>query len=595
MRVPILSNKASKRSKIPIGSRQNKRLTHWLPGFAIFGNYSLSMLGMDMLAGFALSAILVPAGMAYALAAGLPAIYGLYATIVPLVVYAILGPSRILVLGPDSTLAGLIAATILPMAASDDTRALSLAGMLAILAGVLCLVAGLAKFGFVTDLISKPIRYGYMNGIALTVLIGQFPKMLGFSATGDDIFQLSKSMVIAVLHSKTNLMATAISVACLVIIFGCKYWSPRIPGILLAVLSSTIVVWWFNLESISSLGVIGQLPQGLPGLSIPTVSLADLRILFPGALAIAFVSFADLSVLSRVYAHKYKDKVNANQELVAIGVANLFTGLLQGFPIGGSASRTPVAESAGAKTQVAGLFGALCVALLLLTSPTLFEHLPIAALGAVVASACFGQMEVSGVIRLYRLRRSELVSAIACFIGVLLLGVIEGIFLAVGIALVAFVWRAWQPYDAVLGRVDGLKGYHDISRHPEAKQIPGLVLFRWDAPLFFANASIFHEHVLQAIGTAPTGTKWVVITAEPVTDIDITAADMLEELDQDLREESMLLCFAELKGPAKDRLKRYGLFDMFGDERFFRTIGQAVDRYLAKHPVEWKDWEEGPR
>ncbi len=594
MRVPILSNKASKRSKIPIGSRQNKRLTDWLPGFAIFGNYSLSMLGMDMLAGFALSAILVPAGMAYALAAGLPAIYGLYATIVPLVVYAILGPSRILVLGPDSTLAGLIAATILPMAASDDTRALSLAGMLAILAGVLCLVAGLAKFGFVTDLISKPIRYGYMNGIALTVLIGQFPKMLGFSATGDDIFQLSKSMVIAVLHSKTNLMATAISVACLVIIFGCKYWSPRIPGILLAVLSSTIVVWWFNLESISSLGVIGQLPQGLPGLSIPTVSLADLRILFPGALAIAFVSFADLSVLSRVYAHKYKDKVNANQELVAIGVANLFTGLLQGFPIGGSASRTPVAESAGAKTQVAGLFGASCVALLLLTSPTVFEHLPIAALGAVVASACFGQMEVSGVIRLYRLRRSELVSAIACFIGVLLLGVIEGIFLAVGIALVAFVWRAWQPYDAVLGRVDGLKGYHDISRHPEAKQIPGLVLFRWDAPLFFANASIFHEHVLQAIGTAPTGTKWVVITAEPVTDIDITAADMLEELDQDLREESMLLCFAELKGPAKDRLKRYGLFDMFGDERFFRTIGQAVDRYLAKHPVEWKDWEEGP-
>ena len=550
---------------------------------------------MDMLAGIALSAILVPAGMAYAMAAGLPAIYGLYATIVPLIVYSILGPSRILILGPDSTLAGLIAATILPMAASDGDRALSLAGMLAVLTGILCFAAGLSKLGFVTDLISKPIRYGYMNGIALTVLIAQLPKMLGFSAAGDNIFHLSKPILSSMLELKINIMATAISVACLVIILGCKYRSPRIPGILFAVVSSTVFVWWFKLESVSSLVVVGPLPQGLPGLCIPMVSLSDLRILFPGALAIALVSFADLSVLSRVYAHKYKDKVNANQELVAIGAANLFTGLFQGFPVGGSTSRTPVAESAGAKTQLAGLFGASCVVLLLLTSPMLFEHLPIAALGAVVASACFSQMEVAGVIRLYELRRSEFVSALVCFIGVLLLGVVEGIFLAVGIALIAFVWRAWRPYDAVLGRVDGLKGYHDISRHPEAKQIPGLVLFRWDAPLFFANASIFQEHVLDAIGGAPMGAKWVVIAAEPVTDIDITAADMLEELDQNLHEQGMALCFAELKGPAKDRLKRYGLFDKLGDERFFRTIGQAVDRYLATHPVEWKDWEDSSK
>jgi high affinity sulfate transporter 1 len=567
-------------------------MAHWFPGLAIFETYSFSKLGMDLLAGLALSAILVPAGMAYAMAAGLPAVYGLYATIVPLIVYAILGPSRILILGPDSTLAGLIAATILPMAATDVDRALSLGGMLAVITGVICLVAGWSKLGFVTDLISKPIRYGYMNGIALTVLIAQLPKMLGFSATGDNILQLCKSIFISLLESKINLMATAISVASLVIILGCKYWSPKIPGILLAVLSSSVFVWWFNLESVSSLGVVGPLPQGLPDLSIPMVSLADLRILIPAALAIALVSFADLSILSRVYSHKYRDKVNANQELVAIGAANFFTGLFQGFPIGGSASRTPVAESAGAKTQLAGLFGASSVVLLLLTSPMLIEHLPIAALGAVVASACFNQIEVAGVVRLYQLRRSEFVSAFACFMGILLLGVIEGIFLAVGIALIAFVWRAWRPYDAVLGRVDGLKGYHDISRHPEARQIPGLVLFRWDAPLFFANASIFQEHVLEAIGDATVATKWVVIAAEPVTDIDITAADMLEELDQDLHKQGMELCFAELKGPAKDHLKRYGLFDKLGDERFFRTIGQAVDRYLTMHPVEWKDWKD---
>ncbi len=545
-----------------------------------------------MLAGMALTAILVPAGMGYAQAAGLPAIFGLYATFVPLIVYAILGPSRILVLGPDSALAALIAATILPMAGGDDIRAISLASMLAILTGILCMVAGFLKFGFVTELISKPIRYGYMNGIALTVLIGQFPKMLGFYADGDNIFQQASSVLAFVVHAKTNWMEIVISIGCLTSILSCKHWFPRVPGILLAVLTSTLVVCFFDLSTRSNLVVIGPLPQGLPGLVFPSVSMADVRTLFPGALALALVSFADLSVLSRVYAHKYKERVNADHELVALGVSNTITGLFQGFPVSGSASRTPVAESAGAKTQIAGLFGAGCVILLLLMSPNWITQVPVAALGAVVASACLGQIEVKGLIRLYRLRRSELVSTIVCFLGVLLLGVIEGIFLAVGIALLAFVWRAWRPYAAVLGRVDGLKGYHDISRHPEAHRVPGLVLFRWDAPLFFANASIFEEQVRQAIATAPTETKRVVVAAEPVTDIDITAADMLAELDQTLRASGTELCFAELKGPVKDRLKHYGLFDTFGTEKFFPTIGQAVDRYTAKYPVEWTDWED---
>ena len=592
---PTLIPKRSKLIKASHDTGHNKRSTIGLPGFAMLRSYNFLLFGKDLLAGLVLTAILVPAGMGYAQAAGLPAIFGLYATFIPLIVYAILGPSRILVLGPDSTLAALIAATILPLAAGSDARALSLAGMLAMLSGGLCVVAGFFQFGFVTDLISKPIRYGYMNGIALTVLIGQLPKMIGFSAVGDDIFQQCSTMVISILNLKANWMATTISVACIMIIFSCKYWFPRFPGFLMAVLMSTIVVWYFDLESLSGLAVVGPLPHGLPGLSLPSVSFADVRALFPGALAIALVSFADLSVLSRMYAHKYKEKVSADQELVALGVSNMLTGLFQGFPVSGSSSRTPVAESAGAKTQIAGLFGALCVILLLLTSPRFITHLPVAALGAVVASACLSQIEIAGVFRLYRSRPSELVSTIVCFLGVLLLGVVEGIFLAVGIALLAFVWRAWRPYDAVLGRVDGLKGYHDISRHPEANRIPGLVLFRWDAPLFFANASFFQEQVLRAISTAPTETKWVVVAAEPVTDIDITAADMLSELDQSLREAGVDLCFAELKGPAKDRLKRYGLFDAFGADRFFPTIGQAVDRYLAKHPVGWTDWEDTVR
>ena len=242
-----------------------------------------------------------------------------------------------------------------------------------------------------------------------------------------------------------------------------------------------------------------------------------------------------------------------------------------------SASRTPVAESAGAKTQFAGVVGALCIALLLIFAPTLLKNLPHAALGAVVVSACLGLMEISGVLRLYRLRRSELAFSIVCFLGMMLLGVIQGIFIAVGLALLDFIWRAWRPYDAVLGRVDGLKGYHDISRHPEARHIPGLVLFRWDAPLFFANAAVFQEHVLRAVADAPTPTKWVVVAAEPVTDIDITAADMLAELDQRLHQAGMDLCFAEMKGPVKDRLKRYGLFTAFGTENFSpRSVKRSI-------------------
>ena len=541
-----------------------------------------------------LTAILVPAGMGYAEAAGLPAICGLYATAIPLIAYAIFGPSRVLVLGPDSALTALIAATVLPMAAGNVDRAVALAGMLAILSGGLCILAGFARFGFVTDLLSKPIRYGYMNGIALTVLLGQLPIMLGFSVSGEDILQRAAGLGSGILQGRTNWVAAAISLFCLLVILACKRWAPRIPGVLIAVVGATIAVSVFDLGAQADVSVVGPLPQGLPAIRLPIVSLIELRPLLFGATAVALISFADMSVLSRTFARRGGYEVDANQELVALGVANVAAGFFQGFPVSSSASRTPVAESAGAKTQLAGVVGALCIALLLAFGPTLLMNLPHAALGAIVVSACLGLLEISGVLRLYRLRPSELVFSIVCFLGIVLLGVIQGIFIAVGLALLAFIWRAWRPYDAVLGRVDGLKGYHDISRHPDARRIPGLVLFRWDAPLFFANAAVFQEHVLRAVDDAPTPTKWVVVTAEPVTDIDITAADMLIELDQRLHQTGMDLCFAEMKGPVKDRLKRYGLFKTFGTDNFFPTIGQAVDRYLAVFQVEWQDWEEQP-
>lgn len=585
---PILLNNHLGRESRPRG------LQRWIPGLGILRAYKADWLFKDFFAGLVLTAILVPVGMGYAVAAGLPAIYGLYATIVPLLAYAVFGPSRILVLGPDSALAGLIAATILPLAGSDPQRIVALAGMLSILVGGLCILAGLAKFGFITELLSKPIRYGYLNGIALTVMVGQLPKVFGFKAAGSGLLQETGSLLQGIREGQINWTAFAIGFLCLLVILAFKHWFPKIPGVLIAVVAATLVVGQFGFAEATNAGieVVGALPKGLPTFHIPNISFTELRTISAGAFAIALVAFADMSVLSRTFALRNGYEVDSNQELIALGAANMATGLFQGFSISSSASRTSVAESAGAKTQLTGVFGAIFIALLLIYAPDLLQNLPTSALAAVVISACLALVDVRGVMRLYQLRRREFALSVVCFLGVALLGVIQGIFIAIGLALLSFIWSAWRPYDAVLGHVDGLKSYHDISRHPEARRIPGLVLFRWDAPLFFANAETFYEHVLLAVANAPTPTKWVVVAAEPVTDVDITAADALAALDEALHQAGMDLFFAEMKGPVKDRLKRYGLFTKLGKENFFPTIEQAVDQYLAVHRVEWQDSTE---
>lgn len=574
----------------PLAARPHG-LARWLPIIAVLRNYKRSWLLQDLSAGLVLTAILIPAGMGYAEAAGLPAIYGLYATIVPLIAYAIFGPSRILVLGPDSALIPLISATVLPLAGGDPVKAIAIAGMLAILSGSMCIIAGIAKFGFITDLISKPIRYGYLNGIALSVIIGQMPKIFGLSITGNTIWDELIALVQNVHDGKTNIVALAIGSSCLFVILGLKHFAPKISGVLIAVVGATIVSSLFDLSH-QGVSVVGILPQGLPTWQIPNITPVKFDTLLSSALAIALVSFADMSLLSRTFAIRGGYKVDRNQELIALGIANIGAGLFQGFSVSSSASRTPVAEAAGSKTQVTGIVGAICIAIVLLFAPMLLQNLPQAALSAVVISAGIAIFEIMGTLRLYQLRRFEFGLSIVCFAGVAFLGVIQGIFIAVGLALFAFVWSAWRPHYAVLGRVDGIKGYHDVLRHPEARRIPGLVIFRWDAPLFFANAETFSEQVMQAVVTAPTMTNWVLVAAEPVTDIDLTAADAIAELDKTLCQAGIELCFAEMKGPTKDRLKRYGIFNTLGKENFFPTIGQAVDAYLEINKVEWKDWDE---
>ena len=564
----------------------------WLPGLQTLRTYHRSWLPRDVVAGIVLTALLVPAGMGYAEASGLPAIYGLYATMVPLVVYALFGPSRILVLGPDSSLAPLIAATILPLAAGNEAEAVALAGMLALLSGALCMLAGFARFGFIAELLSKPVRYGYMNGIALTVLLSQLPKLFGFSVDAEGAIAEARAFARGVADGETNTVALLIGVACLLVILGFKRWRPQIPGVLVAVVGATVAVGVFGLAERYDLSVVGPLPKGLPSFEIPSVSFDDLTALVAGALGIALVSFADTSVLSRTFAIRGGYRVDPNQELVALGAANVAAGFFQGFSVSSSSSRTPVAEAAGAKTQATGLVGALAIALLLLLFPNLLRDLPDSALAAVVISAAFGLVEAAGVRKLYRVRRTEFVLSIACFLGVALLGVIEGIFIAVALSLLNFIRRAWRPHHAVLGRADDVKGYHDVTRYPDAKRVPGLVLFRWDAPLFFANAEAFADEVREAIASSPTPVRWVVVAAEPITDLDATAADVLKELDGELATQGIDLRFAEMKDPVKDRMKRYAVFERFGDDHFYPTIGAAVGAYVDATGVEWSDWED---
>jgi high affinity sulfate transporter 1 len=563
----------------------------WVPAIAAVRDYRRAWFAKDLGAGLVLTAMLVPIGMGYAQAAGLPAIHGLYATIVPLLVYALLGPSRILVLGPDSALAGLIAATILPMAAGDSERAVALAGALAILSGAFCLIAGLSGAGIVADLFSKPIRYGFLNGIALTVLVAQLPKLLGMEAPGGSLWETAQGTARGVVEGRINGAAFAIGAGCLVVMVLGKRFARRVPWVLIAVVGATAVTAAWSLAERGGVAVVGAMPRGLPSFVLPGVDRADWWALVSGAFAVALVAFTDTTVLSRSLAVRSGRDVNTSQELVALGAANLLTGLFRGFPISASSSRTPLAESAGAQTQLACVIGATCLAALLFVAPSLTAHLPVAALAAVVIVACLGLIEVEGVIRLFRLRRGEFVLSLICLVGVATGGTVRGILLAVALALLAFVWRAWRPYSATLGRVDGLKGYHDLSRYPEARRIPGLVLFRWDAPLFFANAEIFRATLRRAIAEAPTPTRWVVVAAEPVTDVDTTAADMLATLDQELQVRGIELAFAEMKDPVKDHLHRYGLFLRIGAESFFPTLGQAVDRYVEATGAAWTDWE----
>jgi high affinity sulfate transporter 1 len=551
-------------------------IARWVPGIAALRSYQRAWLPKDLTAGLVLSALLVPQGMAYAELAGLPPITGLYTTVLCLIGYAFFGPSRVLVLGPDSSLGPMIAAAILPLAAGSEEQAIALAGMLALLVGLLCLTAGLAKLGFVSDLLSRPVRVGYMAGLAITIVVGQLPKLFGFSIDASGLF--NELIVWWQNLDQTNTWALAIGVIDLVLILGMKRMKSRIPGVLVAVVVSILAVSLFDLTA-QGVSVVGSLPQGFPRPALPAFDWSAFGLMLATAAGITLVAVGDTISTSVGFAARRGTTVDSNQELIGIGSANVLASLFQGFPVSTSSSRTAVAEQSGAQTQLTGLVAAVAVLAMLIFVPGLMRNLPQSALAAIVITAAVSLFDLAELRRLFAMRRAEFTLAVVCAVGVALLGVLWGILLAVALSMLQFFERAWRPYSAVLGKPEGVPGYHDITRYPEAALIPGLLIIRWDAPLFFANSNLFREMVQRRLAEASDRPEWVLIAAEPITDVDTTAAEMLVVLDADLNAHGVYLVFAELKDPVKDLIVRYGLLETLERRYFFPMLEVAVEAF----------------
>ena len=562
-----------------------------LPVFQALLPYKPAWLPRDVMAGLVLSALLVPQGMAYAELAGLPAVTGLYTSVLCLIGYAIFGASRILVLGPDSSLGPVIAATVLPlaMADGDPAKAVALASMLSLMTGAIMIAAGLWKAGFIADLLSKPTMLGYMNGLAVTIIAGQLDKLLGFSVESDNFIGDVTGFISGVANGEVVPAAAAIGTVSLLIILAFKKWVPKVPGVLVAVLFAIAVSAALDLAA-DGVKVVGVLPQGFPSLTWPAVGLSDVAILVGGALSISLVALTDTISTASSFAARRGETVDGNKEMIGIGAANVAAGLFQGFPVSTSGSRTAVADQAGAKSQLTGLVGAAVITLMLVALPGLMKDLPQPTLGAVVIAAAMSLADIAGSKRLLRQRRTDFVLMMSAFLGVVLLGVLPGIAIAVALSIANVFRRVWWPYHTTLGRLDETPGYHDLERYEpdQGNVLPGCTILRFDAPLIFANASTFSQYVLElSDAMADTQPAWIVVAAESISDVDTTACDMLQDLDAVLEARGHRLIIAEMKGLVKQRLESFGLFEVLTPDQFYPTVTSATKAYRALTGAEW--------
>jgi high affinity sulfate transporter 1 len=553
-----------------------QELTRFIPGLEAARTYQRSWLRSDIVAGVVLAAILVPQGMAYADLAGLPPVTGLYTTVFCLLGYAVFGPSRVLVLGPDSSVSPLIFAAVIPLVAGGGTaRAVALAGMLALLVALIEIGLGLARLGFIADLLSNEVQVGYMNGLAVTIIVGQLPKLFGFST---DASGFGHEVVAFFSHlDKTVVPALMVGLGVLAVLLILPRFTRRLPAVLVAIVAATVVSALFDLAS-HGVDTVGSLPRGVPRPTVPWTHVSDLAPLVVAAVGITMVSLADTIATSASFGARRGEEPRPNQEMIGIGAANLAASFFQGFAVSTSGSRTAVVEDAGAKSQLSSVVGAGVVVVLLLFLNSLLSDLPQAALAGVLMAAALSLLDLGALRRYWRVRRSALVLSLVASAGVIVFGVLQGIVLAIVLAVLLFFRRSWQPHGAVLGRTP--TGWHALSENPGAQEVPGVVVFRWEAPLFFANASSFRTQVRRLVRRRQA--TWVVLQCEAVTDIDVTAAQMLEQLDQELNAAGVHLAFVELRSRLRSLVSRYGLEESIDRDRFYDSPDRALAAIAAE-------------
>ncbi|GAA3880313.1 SulP family inorganic anion transporter [Streptomyces lacrimifluminis] len=550
-----------------------------MPGLVTLLGYRRAWLPGDLLAGLTVAAYLIPQVMAYAGVAGLPPVTALWAILPALAMYALLGSSRLLSVGPESTTALMTAAVVAPLAAGDAGRYASLAAALAITVGLLCLAARAMRFGFLADLLSRPVLIGYLAGVALIMMVDQLPKLTGVRTAGAAFFPQLWSLLS---HLTDAHLATAVfSAVVLGLLFTLARHVPAVPGPLVAFVLATATVAVFDLDDRYGLKVIGEVPSGLPSLAVP--DLSELPHLVLPALGVLLVAYTDFILTARAFAD-HDDKgpgLDANQEFLALGAANLSAGALHGFPVSSSASRTALAASAGARSQAYSLVaGAVVLAVLLFLSP-LLTRTPSAVLGALVVYAAVRMIDLAGFRRLASFRRRELLLALGCLAGVLALDILYGVIVAVGLSVAELLTRVARPHDAVQGLVPGVAGMHDIDDYPQARTIPGLVVYRYDSPLFFANAEDFRRRALAAVDEQVDPVRWFVLNAEANVEVDITALDAVDELRRELTGRGLVFALARVKQDLRDDLEAYGLVDSVGEDRMFPTLPTTVAAYRA--------------
>lgn len=534
--------------------------------------YRRSWLRRDLTAGVLIVAIAIPLSMGMAEVAGMPPVAGLYSCVVPLVAYAAFGSSRQLVIALDASTAALLGVSVAALADGDPVRYATLAAALSIMAGLILLTAGILRFGFVADLLSEPVLLGYQAGLAVVVIASQLPKMTGITVEADSTL----GVYVEVLRSlgEANVATLLVAAGTVAVVLAVRRWRPTYPGALFALVGATLLVVVFDLTG-RGVAVLGDIPRGFPPLTVPDVSWSDVRSLLGPAGAIALLAAADTLVSSRAFAARGGYPVSGNADLIGLGVANAGAGLTGGITVSASAARTAVAESTGSRSQVAGLSAAALMLLVLVALTPLLSDVPNATLGAVVTLAVARLIEVGNLGHLWRVRRTEFVIAAAALTGVALIGVLEGVLVAMALSLIDFVRRESDPHDAVLGRVPGREGYHDVARHTTAVTDEGVLVYRFDAPLFYANAERFRSRLRRHVRRR--GATWVVIDGAGLTDVDASAARMLVELEAELRDQGVTLAFAELLGSVRDTFARAGLTAQMGEGRIFDTIQRAVD------------------